>query len=64
MLVNTLGMLLACKHQHVMSTRDVDGFNTTINCTYCSLQKFACYEEKIDESEKAGSHQELNPGYL
>ena len=27
-------------------------------------QKFRCYEAKIEESEKAGSHRESNPGHL
>ena len=27
-------------------------------------QKFRCYEAKIEESEKAGSRLELNPGHL
>ena len=27
-------------------------------------QKFRCYEAKIEESEKAGSRQESNPGHL
>ena len=28
------------------------------------IKEFRCYEGKIEESEKAGSHRELNPGYL
>ena len=27
-------------------------------------EKFRCYEAKIEESEKAGSHRESNPGHL
>ena len=27
-------------------------------------QKFRCYEAKIEESEKAGSRRESNPGHL
>ena len=27
-------------------------------------QKFRCYEAKIEESEKASSHRESNPGHL
>ena len=27
-------------------------------------EKFRCYEVKIEESEKAGSHLESNPGHL
>ena len=31
----------------------------------CQLMHiFRCFEAKIEESEKAGSHQELNPGHL
>ena len=28
------------------------------------ITKFTCYEAKIEESEKAGSRQESNPGHL
>ena len=28
------------------------------------MNKFRCYEAKIEESEKAGSCQESNPGHL
>ena len=28
------------------------------------INGFRCYEAKIEESEKAGSRQELNPGHL
>ena len=31
--------------------------------THCG-QKFRCYEAKIEESEKAGSRRESNPGHL
>ena len=27
-------------------------------------ERFRCYEAKIEESEKAGSHRESNPGHL
>ena len=28
------------------------------------IKEFRCYEAKIEESEKAGSHRESNPGHL
>ena len=28
------------------------------------INEFRCYEAKIEESEKVGSHQESNPGHL
>ena len=28
------------------------------------IREFKCYEVKIEESEKAGSHWESNPGHL
>ena len=28
------------------------------------INEFRCYEAKIEESEKAGSHRESNPGHL
>ena len=28
------------------------------------MNEFRCYEAKIEESEKAGSRQELNPGHF
>ena len=28
------------------------------------IKEFRCYEAKIKESEKAGSHRESNPGHL
>ena len=35
----------------------------TTNCLV-SKEKFRCYEAKIEEREKAGSHRESNPGHL
>ena len=29
-----------------------------------AINEFRCYEAKIEESEKAGNHRELNPGHL
>ena len=31
---------------------------------YTHKEEFRCYEAKIEESEKAGSHRESNPGHL
>ena len=31
---------------------------------YISINEFRCYEVKIEESEKGGSHRESNPGHL
>ena len=33
-------------------------------CKTNRIQKFRCYEAKIEESEKAGSRWESNPGHL
>ena len=34
------------------------------SCLMLEINKFRCYETKIEESEKASSHRELNPGHL
>ena len=34
------------------------------SCLTLEINEFRCYEAKIEESEKAGSHQESNPGHL
>ena len=34
------------------------------SCFTLEMNEFRCYEAKIEESEKAGSHQELNTGHL
>ena len=34
------------------------------SCLTLEIKEFRCYEAKVEESEKAGSHQELNPGHL
>ena len=39
--------------------------NKTLEKTYIEpVKEFRCYEGKIEESEKAGSRQESNPGHL
>ena len=35
-----------------------------IICLDGDIKEFRCVKVKIEESEKAGSHQELNPGHL
>ena len=34
------------------------------SCLMLEINEFRCYEAKIEESEKAGSRQESNPGHL
>ena len=34
------------------------------SCLTLEINEFRSYEAKIEESEKAGSHQELNRGHL
>ena len=34
------------------------------SCLTLEINEFRCYEAKIEESEKAGSHRESNPGHL
>ena len=35
-----------------------------VSCLKLKINDFRCYEAKIEESEKAGSRQESNPGHL
>ena len=37
--------------------------SSRLSC-FSILNEIRCYETKIEESEKAGSHQESNPGHL
>ena len=34
------------------------------SCLMLEINEFRCYEAKIEESEKAGSHRESNRGHL
>ena len=34
------------------------------SCLTLEINEFRCYEAKIEESEKVGSHRESNPGHL
>ena len=34
------------------------------SCLTLEINEFRCYEAKIEECEKAGSHRESNPGHL
>ena len=34
------------------------------SCLTLEINEFRCYEVKIEESEKAGSRRESNPGHL
>ena len=38
--------------------------NMVASCFTLEINEFRCYEAKIEESEKAGSRWESNPGHL
>ena len=46
-----------------LGTQDAQ-FTITVAITACVMKEFRCHEAEIEESKKAGSHQESNPGHL
>ena len=44
---------------------NVENIVTIVSSRLCAvINEFRCYEVKIEESEKAGSRRESNPGHL
>ena len=35
-----------------------------VSCLMVEIKEFRCYEVKMEESEKPGSHRESNPGHI
>ena len=68
-LVTKSKLILDCDHRSGMCTIILACIYIYIyiysgKCIGQLIKECRCYEEKIEESEKAGSHRESNPGNL